>query len=289
MKLNDTSAAIAAQERLAWPPESVLRIQSMIPAALSNLAKAVSRDPKRKNLLMTDPDVVQVTVTPGVEADIITGSVSGSSDLSSIVDTYGVMLDALQYGTIYHQYQVPFSSGDVTTGVFPSGYIEIQGVGFILTNGLPVYLETTGTLPNGVLADTTYYIVAEQPEFNLAVSKANAETQTSLNLASIGSGNSAIFSHDQILQWLSSPTQGSLTTCLPFSMLQGWLVGYKLNVKGIPFQGAFSKLKFEVPFQPRTLEDLPDSNDLQQDFLDTLIGVAATSGIEDVPPTDKSA
>lgn len=284
MKLTDTSAAIYAQERLSWPPETTLRIQSMIPAALSNLAKAVSRDPKRKNLLMTNPDMVQATVTPGVGS--LTGVTPGYADLSTIVDTYGVMLDALQYGTIYLQYQIPFSSGDVTTGVFPAGYIEIQGAGSLLTEGLPVYVRTTGTLPNDLTADTTYYIIAEQPEYNFATSVANAASQTSVNLATAGSGNSTLYSFDQILQWLSSPTQGSLTTCLPFSMLQGWLVGYTLNVKGTPIAGAFVKLKFAVPFQPRTLEDLPDNDDLSQNFLDELVLLASTGGPEEPnPPT----
>lgn len=278
--IDERALAIQAEKRLGWPPSQRLRIQTMIPAALANLAKMVSRDPKRRNMLMTDPDVVQVTVTPGVQA-VGMDSVTGSADLSSIVDTYSVMLDALQYGTIYHQYQVPFTAGDVITGAWPTGaYVEIADLDQIFGTD-PIYFETTGSLPANITANMTFYplYTGSALAIGFAVSQASQAADQGVAINSAGSGNSTMLSFDQILQWLSSPTQGGLTTCLPFSMLQGWLVGYTLNVKGIAFSQTYSKLKLAVPYVP-TVNTFPDNDDLLSDLLDTLVGICQTQDIE---------
>lgn len=290
MALTDTAVAIEAAKRLKWPPSKTLALQSMIPAALSNLAKAVARDPMRRHLLMTDPAVVQATVTPGNQVSVVSPAVTGSADLSEIVETYGVMLDDLQYGTVFHQYVIPFTSGDVTaTAAWPDGsYITLTGlIAAILTEGLPVYLETSGALPSGVSPNVTYYMLQEDDTtFGLAISLAAVATNTGVTFSNVGSGNSAIYSAKTLLQWLKSPNQGFAETCLPFSMLQGWLEGYDLKVKGVPFISTYSVLSFNVPYMPKTLADLPAGDDLHQDLIDTLVAIAMTGGTEDVPPME---
>lgn len=286
MALSDTELAIAACKRLKWPSSKTLAVQSMIPAALSNLAKQTARDPARRNLLMTDPATVQATVTPGLAVSTTAAPQTGTVDLSSIVETYGVMVDTLRYGTIFHQYQVPFASGDVTTGAWPTGNIEIVGAQYVLTEALAVYLQTSGSLPNPFVEDTIYYILQENDlNYGLALSAALAEAGTGITINTAGSGDGTIYSKESLMQLLKSPNQGLATTCLPFSMLQGWLEGYLLNLKGIPFSSTFSKLLFNVPFIP-TLETFPVDYDLEQDLLDTLVGVAASMGIQDEPPAD---
>jgi hypothetical protein len=285
MSLTDIDIAVATEKRLGWDASKRLTLMSYIPAAMSNLAKQVARDPSKRNLLMTDPDTVSVTVTPGVRDSVGTSATTGTADLSTIVDTYDIMLDCLKYGTIYHQYQISFTSTDVTTGTWPSGgYVEIQGAGFILTDALPVYLETAGALPGGISADVTYYIIATEPDYAFATSAANAAVPTGITLTAGASGTSTIYSTPkQVLQWLQSPNQGLAVSCLPFDMLQGWLVGYDLHVKGIPFQSTHSKLQFAVPYTPNP-SNFPEDESLYEDLLDCMVGLATTGGVEDVPP-----
>ena len=56
MSLTDIDIAIATEKRLGWDASKRLTLMSYIPAAMSNLAKQVARDPSKRNLLMTDPD-----------------------------------------------------------------------------------------------------------------------------------------------------------------------------------------------------------------------------------------
>lgn len=288
MAITDQSLAIAALKRLKLPPSYTLAVQSMIPAALSNLAKQVARDPRRRNLLMTDPTAVEVDVTEGLLTSASAG-VAGSADLSTIVDTYGVMLDALIYGSIFMHYEFPFTSSEVTTGTPPSGgYVEffndeIEGV---LETGDPIYLTTTGTVPSGVQVGRIYYAIVASGQVSFAQTAALAAAGTGIALSGAGSGSSIINTPDVLMQWLKSPNQGLAETCLPFDMLQGWLEGYTLKLKGSDFNAAdTAKLTFNVPFIP-TLDTFPANEDLEQDLLDTLVGIAATAGIEDRPPAD---
>lgn len=285
MSLTDIDIAIATEKRLGWDASKRLTLMSYIPAAMSNLAKQVARDPSKRNLLMTDPDTVSVTLTAGVlpssSADATT---TGTADLSTIVNTYDIMLDCLKYGTIFLQYQIPWDSGDVSTGTWPSGgFIEIQGAAGILTDALPVYMQTAGTMPSGLSEDTTYYIIADNPDYGFATTAANAAVPTGITLVSAGSGNGTIYSFKQTLQWLQSPQQGLSTTCLPFSMPQCWLQGYDIYVKDATIWSTFAKLMFCVPYVP-TPENFPDDENLREDLIDVMVGLAMTAGVEDVPP-----
>jgi hypothetical protein len=289
MAITDQELAIAALKRLKLAPSMQLALQSMIPAALSNLAKQTARDPKRRNLLSTDPSVVELDVANGLHTAAVYGP-NGSADLTSIVETYGVMLDTLQYGSVFFHYEIPFASSDVQTGSWPSGgrveFFNDENTG-VLSTGDAVYLTTTGTVPSGVQAGRIYYAIVNAEYVGFADSKVNALAGTGITLSGAGTGNSVINTPDVLLQWLKSPNQGLAETCLPFSMLQGWLEGYTLKLKGREInESDTAKLTFNVPYMPKTLADLPAGDDLHQDLLDSLVGVAATMGIQDVPPSD---
>lgn len=287
MALTDTELAIAAAKRLKWPPSKVLSLQSMIPAALSNLAKQTARDPARRNMLMTDPDTVTADIVAGMFTSAATAQ-TGSADLSDIVATYGIMLDTLRYGSIFQHYELDFTSGDVTTGTWPAGAkVEFFNDEMdVLSTGDPIFLTTTGTVPGGLQANRLYYAIVSSPYVGFALTAALAEAGTGIDISGAGTGNSTINTPDVLMQLLKSPNQGLAETCLPFSMFQGWLEEYTLKVKGKPFNlAATGKLTFNVPFVP-TLETFPVDYDLQQDLLDTLVAAAATMAIQDEPPAD---
>lgn len=124
--LNETDLAVLASKRLKMAGKSLLTLQSFIPNALNDLAQEVANSPKKRHLLMTDQSVVTASIT--------SSTYNYYADLSTPIDTYGVMLDKIRLGTVFYIYpSYIFDSADT-----PVDYTEITlaGAGTSAINGV---------------------------------------------------------------------------------------------------------------------------------------------------------
>lgn len=254
---------ILASKRVKLPPSWRLSAQTMIPSALSNLAQSVSRDPIKRNMLMTDPATVTSTVTQSATSN------QYLSDISTVLTTNQAMHEALQYGTVWHTYTTDtFTSGDVVT---VTNEITLTAHGY--PTGLKVQFQTTGALPDNVAAGTVYYIIARDANtVALAATLADALADTNIGFdGNAGSGSSTVVPVWQEMEWLQSPAQGTLESCISIPYITGYLIGdniYLNNVTG-------GILRFAVPFTP-TLLTLPDDKDLENDLVSELVAIIMT-------------
>lgn len=255
-------------KRMNLPPSARLSLQTYIPAALANLAKSYARDPNKRNNLMTDKASVTANVTTSNQYNVV--------DISTILSTNNVMLETLKYGTIWHKYATKtFTGAEVDTG---GDYVSIMNHNF--PSQLKVRLTTTGALPTGLFTDTDYYIiVVNANRIQFAASRADAEAGTAVDMSAIGSGTDTITPWtESILQWVQSPTQGNLSTCLPFNYVTGYLMGENIYVNVTS-----GTLAFTVPFVP-TLTTLPSDEDVEADLIDHMVALATTGDPAKIEP-----
>ena len=260
MALNETQVAIQAAKRLKMDGRSLLSLQTLIPSALNNLARQTASDPNRRRLLVTD----QITTTSN-----ITGNNPYYADLTDLENSPAIMLDFIQFGTIYYVESANFTSTDVNV---LSDSITITAHGF--STGDAISFTTTGTLPNPIVVATTYYVINSSEDLiQIAATYQDAIDGSPINLTTQGSGSSIITNIISLIaQWLGSPTIASFTPCVPFESANIWLVGDKLYTNKIA--GTF---QMSVPFIP-TLDTLPAQ--LQNDLIDEVINLATDAGYE---------
>jgi len=262
--MNTSEVGILVEKRIGAEAASRLRLQTLIPTGLNNLAREVVNDYTKRRLLLTD----QTLVTTGITA-------SGGTyfaDLDSIISTYGVMVDYLQYGTVYHYNTAAFTSAAVN--IDPTNTITLAAHPF--SSGDAVVFATTGTLGSPFVAGTVYYVIkAGANVIQLATTYANATAAVPvpITITTTGSGNSTITSTDiNLLQWIDAPEFASLPSSLPVSFFYGWMVKNKLYTTA-----ATGALRFAVPFIP-TLETLPEQ--LDTDLIDEIVTIVTTGGGE---------
>lgn len=270
--MTETEVGILACERLKVPHSNRLQLQSYIPNALNNLARQVANDPLRRRLLLTNQSNVTATIS--------TTNYNSSANLNVPQGTAGIMLEYLQYGTIYYIAATKtWTNANVDDG---TDTITIAGHGYV--TGQAVRLTTAGTLPSPLLVNQTYYvIVVDTATIQLANTLADALAGTAQALASVGAGTSTMTAYQKdVTQWLASPTQGMLNTSIPFPYIYIWLEQNLLYTNRT--NGTFA---FSVPYIP-TLDvtaqtALPAV--LESDLIDAIVQLAVTSGFSPIPPS----
>jgi len=91
MALTYPIVAELVRGRLQLGAKEKLRIQKLIPSGLQRLAEEVSQDTQKRRFLLTDR--FTVTATPDA---------TGAIDLTSLINSSGLMLDKIRYGAIYN-------------------------------------------------------------------------------------------------------------------------------------------------------------------------------------------
>lgn len=261
--------AILTQQRLGWPPTKILALQSLVSAALSNLAQNIASDPRRKDLLLTDSSVVQ--------ADFTAGTTYGEpqADLSDVIADYNVLLDYIRYGTVFYSKNTTFTTGDVSTS---NDTIVLDGMdGYLITGQQVVFVLDTGgglnELPTPFVEDTIYYIITTDTTdtFQFATTYANAIAGTEINITTAGdAAANSVETVPQVCQWLKSPNQGALTSNLSIAYPTIWRQGTSMRGNNIQVGGT---LQFNVPYQP-TVAAFPDDVPLLQDLIDEMVALA---------------
>lgn len=267
MSLNDTQVATIASKRLKMDGRSILSLQTFIPNALNNLARDCANDDYKRRYLMTVPVNTTATITNDSAFRYYT-------DLATLLNSPQIMLDYLQYGTIYYVPAIQTFLANAVSG----NRISISNHNF--QTGLAVQVSTTNTLPAPLLANTTYYIIRVSATLiSFASSLANAIAGTAITLTdptdAVGTGTITPF-QEYITQWLTSPTQAGLISSNPFFYPYIWLVSTYLYTDQI--SGSF---RMAVPFVP-TLDNLPSF--LQNDLVDAIVQIAITQGFEPLVP-----
>lgn len=255
MKYTEQDIATLTAKRLKLPSSQIPMLMTLVPSALNNLAKNVATDPMRRNLLMT---TTTVTTAASTLSDYIT------ADLATSIETYGILLDYIRYGTLWSYKSTSFTSANVSTS--PTNSIDLTDAG-IFSLGQPVYFTTSGTLPTGLTANTTYYAIPDASDYQFASSYANAVAGTEISLTGAGSGSSAVISSPQIVQWLNSPNQGSLNEGIPIAYPTVYLRGTTLYCNNITVN---STIRMLVPYVPNMM-NFPTDGNLDQDLIDAMV------------------
>lgn len=282
---NEQDIAVIVQNRLNLPGSLVPRMQTLIPAALDNLAKAVAADPNRRPQLLTDPSVVTVNLALNSFYPQYVG------DLSTVIAGYNILLDYIQYGTIWWSRSISFIPGDVH--ITPASYIILDDVDDILLTGTPVCFQVDPSpglwaLPGGLFQNRTYYIIADgapvQDAYYFATSYDNAVAGTKVSISNVGDGTNLVVTVPQVVQWLQSPNQGSLPTCLPIRYPTVYLVGTTIYINNVS-EGALS---LSVPYIP-TVAQFPDDVNLLSDLCDEIAALWVTKDLAAAQPTSALA
>lgn len=259
MAWTEQTLAIAASKRLKMDGQSLLTLQSYIPNALNNLARSTANDDYQRRYLMTAP----ASYTSSITSD---SAFRYYSDLSTLIITPQIMLDNLQYGTIFW---IPATKTWATTDV-SGNRISITNHGY--QTGMAVQLTTTNTLPAPLALNTTYYVIVISANIiEIASSLANALAGTEITLSDVGAGTGTVVPYSEyVAQWLGSPEQGLLDQSNPYPYPYIWLEGTLLYTTKM--NGTF---RFNVPFIP-SLDNLPEA--LNSDIVDSLVQLAITQG-----------
>ena len=267
MSLNDEQVALLASKRLKMDGRSILTLQTYTNNALNNLARQCANDDYKRRYLMTAPVRTTGTITTDNVFRYYT-------DLSTLMDTHQIMLDYLQYGTIFF---IPASKSFLANAV-SGNRVSIPDHNF--QTGLAVQVGTTNQLPSPLVSNTTYYIIrvsANLISFASTYANALAGTPITLTDPTDAAGTQTITPFQEyIAQWLSSPTQAALISSNPYYYPYIWLVGNLLYTDQI--SGSW---RFNVPFVP-TLDTLPEI--LESDLIDAVIQIAITQGFEPLTP-----
>lgn len=270
MAYNERDAAIAVQQRLDLPVSKVLAIQSLVPAALANLAKSVANDPMRRPLLQTAPSATTVAFADG--------DPTPQASLSTLIANDNILVEKLRYGTISVVYPFTFSDSDVTGGTYPTGGYITKTVDPIITTGTSIYFTEVGTLPSPLEANTTYYAIVSTNKVYLAETYENALNNRAIVINTTGTGSNTFTTTPQVVQWLNSPNQGSLTSCLTVAYPTVWLVGTSLYSNTIYTSPVAGTLRLNVSYVP-TIADFPNDSPLYSDLLDELTAIAVTKDL----------
>ena len=267
MAWTEQTLAISASKRLKTDGESLLTLQSFIPNALNNLARKVASDDYQRRYLMTAPLSTSVNVT--------TSGYDYYADLSTLIASPQIMLDVLQYGTVFWQ---PATQTWVPADV-SGNRISITNHGY--QTGMPVLLSTSNALPAPLVLNTVYYVIRVSANtVSFASTQANAVAGTEVTLTDTGTAMSTATPQTRYpSQWYSSPNQAGLTSALPYPYAYIWLENTLLMTNKT--NGAF---KLNVPFVP-TLDNLPTA--LESDLVDALVQIAITQGFEPITEAQK--
>lgn len=259
--MNELQIATLAAARLKMDGQSILVLQSFVNNALNNLARQCANDDYKRRYLMTAPVTTTATITNDSAFRYYT-------DLSTLMGTPQIMLDCLQYGTIYYVPAIQTFLANAVSG----NRVSISNHNF--QTGLAVQVGTTNTLPGPLQLNTTYYIVRVSATLiSFASSYANAIAGTVITLTdpTDAAGTGTVTAHQEyIAQWLASPTQAGLISSNPYFYPYIWLVNNYLYTDQI--SGSF---RMSVPFIP-TLDNLPEA--LESDLIDAVLQIAITQG-----------
>jgi len=263
--MNDLQVATLASKRLKMDGRSILELQSYIGNSLNNLARDCANDDYKRRYLMTNPASVTATITND-------GAFRYYAELSSVLSDPQVMLDYLQYGTIFY---VP-ATQTFTSGSVSGNRISITNNGY--QTGLAVQLSTSNALPAPLAILTTYYVIRHSANtFSLATTYANALAGTEITLSDSGTGTQTVTAFEEyVTQWLASPTQAGLISSNPYFYPYIWVEGLLLYTD--QQKGTF---KFNVPYIA-TLDTLPEA--LESDLIDSVVQLAITQGFEPLVP-----
>lgn len=183
-----------------------------------------------------------------------------------------LMLDYLQYGTIFYTYPTG-------TCVSDDGGGAAAQMPQVYPTGLPVRITNTSGNFVGLSENTTYYIivVASGVSYKFATSLANALAGTAIvtTTGTVGTVTVTPWTR-QIAQWLQSPDQGALTPSIPFSYIYIWLEGMQMYTNATA-----GNFLLNVPYVP-TLSNLPEI--LESDLIDQVVSLAVSQGYEPLTP-----
>jgi len=270
MSLNDQQVAVLASHRLKMDGRSLLTLQSFIGNALNNLARQCANDDYKRRYLMTAPASTTSTITSDSAFRYYT-------DLSTLIASPQIMVDNLQYGTIFY---IPANA----TFTAPS----ISGNRVSITNhnlqtGLAVQVTTTNTLPAPLALNTTYYIIrisANIIAFASSLANALAGTEITLTTPTDAVGTQTVTAFGEyIAQWLASPTQAALISSNPYFYPYIWIEGTLLYTNQI--SGTF---RYNCPYIP-TLDTLPEV--LESDLIDSVVQLAITQGFTPITQAEQ--
>ena len=105
MSLTISELVEYARQRLQLPASELLRLRTLVPNALQNLARDAVNDYEKRRLLLTDQTTVTTPITNAFP--------NSYSELSTVIANDGVMPDYLQYGTTFYLNTHTFTSIDV--------------------------------------------------------------------------------------------------------------------------------------------------------------------------------
>jgi len=132
-----------------------------------------------------------VTTLTKTNGDTFTNIVGTTVSAPFITETATQKTDSFVFHAIYNVVTPDdegFSSTDVDTS---ADTIALDASQFV--TGLAVTLTTTGVLPTGLAAATTYYVIkVSASSIKLATTLANALNSTAINITAAGSGDSDV-------------------------------------------------------------------------------------------------
>lgn len=268
MSLNDLQVATLASKRLKLDGRGLLPLMSYVSNALNNLARQCANDDYKRRYLMTAPASTTSTITSDSGFRYYT-------DLSTLIASPQIMVDYLQYGTIFF---IPLTR-TWTTGSVSGNRISITNHTF--QTGFAVQLSTTNTLPAPLALNTTYYIIRISANIiAIASSYANALAGTEITLSDVGAGVGSVVPYGEyIAQWLASPTQAALISSNPYFYPYIWIEGNLLYTNQI--EGTF---RYNCPYIP-TLDTLPEV--LESDLIDSVVQLAITQGFTPITQAEQ--
>lgn len=270
MSLNDLAVATLASKRLRMDGRSLLTLQSFVGNALNNLARQCANDDYKKRYLMTLPSATTSTITNDSAFRYYT-------DLSTLISSPQIMVDCLQYGTIFYiPANVTFTPPSISGN-------RVSITNHNLQTGLAVQVTTTNTLPAPLQLNTTYYIIrisANIIAFASSLANALAGTEITLTTPTDAVGTQTVTAFGEyIAQWLASPTQAQLISSNPYFYPYIWIEGTLLYTNQI--SGTF---RYTVPFIP-TLDTLPEV--LETDLIDAVVQIAITQGFTPITQAEQ--
>lgn len=274
---SERDIAILTQQRLGLPASAILGLQTLVPAALNNLAKAVALDPARRPLLLTDPTTTTVDFELGSNGTY-------TASLNEIISTQNVMLDYIRYGTMWVSGTTSVLVSGAGTAAANRTYAYVG-----LSEGRPSFHVTAQSDPD--LQNIVWQTNSPDPGGQwIILNNTDGDTwyqstddvfypwdATTWTLGS-GSGAGAtpaptVATTPVLVQWLASPNQGQLTSAIPVPYPTVYLVGTTLYGNNV---GA-ATVRFSVPYTP-TVSAFPNDVPLTADLLDQMVELYMTKG-----------
>lgn len=257
MSLNARLVSELIRQKAGWKDDSqAARVVNLIPQALKEFGRLYAADPYTRPLLTTNKNTTSIPITSG-------GQVSLSTGYSS----FQFLEEYLDLGQMYFlptaNINLVSSVADtVTWNTYIDKFHQLDGVQF----------TSTGSLPGGISAATTYYITSSDDNGTSQLSP----TRDTSGLVNISSGGSGVISMlkqtaDGLpMQTLRNPQQAALPQYLDSVFMYCYVDGNILYV--LPTTAAGS-VAFAVPYYPSTLAALPVSNESEKLFLQVLMNL----------------